>query len=172
VFFLLLTLPTRNICVTNICKNLTYTFARSIKCNRTRITDMKSLRNLFYLVHRTNVVDSSRIKKRKKKKNDNGCFSPFPSFTIITLIMFEQRCICEWDPLPWQDAVTRSVTTNETAIKCICSYFCLQSSHSCICIWSWHRIEKKRKEKLRIESCFRHIKKNVSIFFSSLQKEE
>jgi len=70
VLFLLMTWPTRNVCVTNIWKYLAYTLARSIKCNRTRITSMKSLRNLFHLVHRTNVVDSSRIKRERKREKE------------------------------------------------------------------------------------------------------
>jgi hypothetical protein len=39
-------------------------------------------------------------REREKKNDDDACFSLIPFFTIITLIVFEQRCICERDPLP------------------------------------------------------------------------
>ncbi len=104
-------------------------------------------------------------REREKKNDDDACFSLIPFFTIITLIVFEQRCICERDPLPWQDAVTRSVIVNETAIKRTCSYFCLQSSHSCICIWSWHRIQKKEKKTSNWSALPSHTIKNERIIF-------
>jgi hypothetical protein len=152
--------------MTNIYKYLACAFVRSIKCNRTRIIDMKSLRNLFHLVHRANMVDSSQI-KREKEMND-ACFSLILVFTIITLIVYKEWCVCERDPLPWQDAVTRSVVANEAAIKCTCSHFRRQSSYSCVRIWSWHRIQKKkrRKEKLRIGLYFRHKKEERINFYS------
>jgi hypothetical protein len=104
-------------------KYLASTFVRSIKCNRTRITGMKSLRNLFYLVHRTNVVDSSWIKTqnsgRKKRRRRKMMMSAFLLLTIRTLIVCEITIDrYERDHLPWQDAVTRSVLTNEIAIRC------------------------------------------------------
>jgi hypothetical protein len=125
---LYLSLPKRNVCVTNKCKHLAYASIRSIKCNRTRTIAMKSLRNLLYLVHRTNVVDSSQIKREREK--EKRCLYSSIFLTIMPLIAFERqcRCVCERDPLPWQDAVTRSVAANETAIKCACSHFRRQSS--------------------------------------------
>jgi hypothetical protein len=104
-----------------------------LKSKRTRTITMKSLRNLLYLVHRTNVLDSSQIKRewggereRRRRKKSYACIF----LTIMPLIAFERqcRCVCERDPLPWQEAVTRSVAANETAIKCACSHFRRQSS--------------------------------------------
>ena len=109
------------------------------KILRTRMIDRESLRNLFYLLRRTNVLDSSRIKRRRKEW---GLSLPHSlarcvCLTITALIAFEHRC--ERDPLPWQDAVTRSVAANESAIKGACSHFRRQNLRSCARIWSWYR---------------------------------
>ena len=87
--------------------------------------------------------------------------------TFSCSIVFEQWHRCRRDPLPWQNAVRRSVITNETTIKRTCTHFCLQSAdihththtHTCIyrCICSWHRVERRKKKETPIEPYFRHI---------------
>jgi len=72
---------------------LLYASIRSIKCNRTRTIAMKSLRNLLYLVHRTNVVDSRQIKReRERKKNLSLYLSYYYAINRVRTTM----SMCMW----------------------------------------------------------------------------
>jgi hypothetical protein len=157
VFFFSNFAEEKNVCVTNKRKYLAYASIRSIKCNRTRTIGMKSLRNLLYLVHRTNVVDSSRIKREKKKKR---CLYLSIYRTLMPLIEFERQCVCERDPLPWQEAVTRSAAANETAIKRACSHFRRQNLRVCTYV-EYKKEEKEERKKVRISLYFRETERII-----------
>ncbi len=117
----------------------------------------------------------AELKERKKKKN-HACFSISlflsPFFTTITLIVFKQRCIYVNEILcldmmqsRGQLQLTRLQLNVHTPISA-----CRARTRAYVS--GLDKEYKRRKEKLRIEPCFRHKKKErINLFFLYYRKK-
>jgi len=110
----------------------------------------------------------AELKERKKKKN-HACFSLslFLSlfFATITLIVFEQRCIYVNEILCLDMMQSRGQLQLTRLQLNVLTLICACRARTRAYVSGLDKEYKRRKEKLRIEPCFRHKKKNVSIFF-------
>jgi len=128
---------------------------------------MKSLRNLFHLVHRTNVVDSSRIKREKKRRMIVSAFLSFSLLLYYYNINHVRTTMYMWSEILCLDKMQSRGQLHLTRLQLNVHALISACRARTRAYVSGLDIEYKKKKERKTSNwtVLSSKKKNVSIFF-------